>query len=120
MPSPDPKHIASSLSARFKAAGITQSAIADAIGVSQSQVSRVFSGYITRRTKLLEKLCVYASSQLHLEKQPNVRRNAELMAALSEVWDGSDAHARALAQVIRSLATLRELSYQSFNQEEER
>lgn len=114
----DPRRIASSLAVRFKAAGVTQSKIASAIGVSQSQVSRVLSGRIIRHTKLLERLCIYASSQLHLNKRPNVSRNAELMAALSEVWDGSDAHAQALAEVIRSLATLRDLSYRPFTQEE--
>jgi transcriptional regulator with XRE-family HTH domain len=114
----DPRRIASSLAVRFKDAGITQSTIASAIGVNQSQVSRVLSGRIVRHTKLLEKLCIYASSQLHLNKRPTVSRNAELMAALSEVWDGSDAHAHALAQVIRSLATLRGLSYHPFTQEE--
>lgn len=102
----DPKQVAHELASLFKAAGITQTAISIAIGVNQSQVSRVLSGQITRRTKLLDKLCVYAESRLAATDKPDVRTNLELMAALGEVWDGSDTHAHALAQVIRSLAQL--------------
>ncbi|SCK14376.1 Predicted transcriptional regulator with C-terminal CBS domains [Vogesella sp. LIG4] len=102
----DPKQKAHELASLFKAAGITQTALAMAMGVNQSQVSRVLSGQITRRTKLLNKLCIYAESKLAITDKPDVRTNRELMAALGEVWDGTATHAHALAQVIRSLAQL--------------
>lgn len=107
MPSPaSPQRVALALASHFASAGMTQKQVAFAIGASQSQISRILSGRIIRRTRLFEKLCIYASSQLHFGKRPDVRRNTELMSALGEVWDGSDEHARALAQVIRSLAEL--------------
>lgn len=102
----DPKQIALELASLFKATGITQTVLAMAMGVNQSQVSRVLSGQITRRTKLLDRLCIYAESRLIVTDKPDVRANRELMAALGEVWDGTDTHAHALAQVIRSLAHL--------------
>lgn len=106
MPNEDPRLIAHALADQFKAAGLTQAAIASTIGVSQSQVSRVLAGHIKRRTKLLDALCVYAESQiLHIDK-PDVRKNSVLMSALTQVWDGTETHAQALAQVIRSLAQL--------------
>lgn len=101
-----PQRIASKLASHFASTGMTQKQIAIAVGASQSQVSRILSGHIIRRTRLLETLCIYASSKLHFGKRPDVRRNTELMSALAEVWDGSDEHARALARVIRSLAEL--------------
>ncbi|WP_217450862.1 helix-turn-helix domain-containing protein [Vogesella oryzae] len=106
MTSDTPKQLALALAPQFKSAGLTQDEIAYAIGASQSQVSRVLSGHIKHRTKLFEKLCIYAKNQLpHIEK-PDVRANSELMSALAEVWDGTEDHAQALAQVIRSLAQL--------------
>lgn len=101
-----PKQLALALAPQFKSAGLTQAEIANAIGASQSQVSRVLSGHIKRRTKLLEKLCIYAKKQMPHTDGPDVRTNSELMSALTEVWDGTEDHAQALAQVIRSLAQL--------------
>lgn len=106
MTSGSPKQLALSLAPQFKSARLTQAEIASAIGASQSQVSRVLSGHIKHHTKLLEKLCIYAKNQLPYIDKPDVRKNSELMSALAEVWDGTEAHAQALAQVIRSLARL--------------
>lgn len=103
------RRLALSLASHFASAGVTQNALAIAINASQSQVSRILSGRIVRRTKLLERLCIYASSRLKFHRRRDVRRNAELMSALADVWDGSDEHAHALAHVIRSLAQLDEL-----------
>lgn len=102
----DPQRLALSLASRFAAAGINQSVLASAIGASQSQVSRILSGRIVRHTKLLDRLCIYARRRLNFGGRHDVRRNVELMSALTDVWDGSDEHAHALAQVIRSLAEL--------------
>ncbi|UDF35534.1 UNVERIFIED_ORG: helix-turn-helix domain-containing protein [Shinella sp. XGS7] len=90
----------------FKSLGLTQSDVASAIGASQSQVSRILSGNIVRRTKLFEEICSYADSIEPGVSIDTVRSNNELLSALAETWDGSAAHSRALAAVIRSLAVL--------------
>ena len=93
--------------ARQRAAdmGLTQAAIAAAVGASQSQVSRVLSGVGTRRSRLFDEVCKYVF--LAGRARPAVSESAELTAALEAVWDGSDSHAKALALVIRSLGALR-------------
>lgn len=90
---------------RAKELGLTQAQIASALSASQSQVSRVLSGNSRRHSKLLDGVCKYVFSVSRGEAQ-EPRRNADLMAALSAVWDGTDEHARALALVIRSLGAL--------------
>jgi predicted XRE-type DNA-binding protein len=106
MPAENPKQIAIALAGQFKQAGMTQSHISEGVGASQSQISRVLSGKICRHTKLLRRLRDYADMHIKPVERADVRMNVELMAALSVVWDGTDAHAHALAQVIRSLAEL--------------
>lgn len=90
---------------RAKELGLSQISIAAAVSASQSQVSRVLSGRSRRRSKLLTAVCkyVFLSSRRH-EARPE--KSPALMAALSEVWDGTDEHAQALSLVIRSLGSL--------------
>jgi transcriptional regulator with XRE-family HTH domain len=92
------------LAQRVRALGLTQAAIAAEVGASQSQVSRVLSGTGVRRSKLFDRVCKY----VYTVGAPgaNVGESGELMEALAEVWDGSHAHAKALALVIRSLGGL--------------
>jgi len=90
----------------FKERGVRQSDIASALGTSQSQVSRVLAGRVCRHTKLFEEICRYADSFDGGVSVDLVRQNDELMCALAETWDGTVAHSRALAAVIRSLGVL--------------
>lgn len=90
----------------FKARGITQFEVASAVSASQSQVSRVLAGHVIRNTNLFEEVCRYADSLEFGVSIELVRKNNELLSALAETWDGSVAHSRALAAVIRSLAVL--------------
>lgn len=87
--------------------GITQVQIADAIGASQSQVSRVLSGQGIRHSRLMEEVCLYVEQFSVGVTADAVRGNAELIEAIQATWDGSATHARALSTVIRSLAVLR-------------
>ena len=90
-------------------AGLSQSDVAIAVGASQSQVSRVFSGKSLRRSKIFEKICIYAFESLDAAQsanKPTASTNHDLTTALDAVWDGSDQHAKALAVVIRSLGGL--------------
>lgn len=86
--------------------GITQAQIAEAVGASQSQVSRILSGRGLRKSRLLEEVCLYVEGFGMGVTTDLVRSNDELMDALSSIWDGSATHARALSTVIRSLAAL--------------
>lgn len=86
--------------------GLTQAVIADAVGASQSQVSRVLSGQTSAHSKLAKDICIYVLGASAPKTQSAVSANEELMAALADVWDGTPAHARALATVIRSLTLL--------------
>lgn len=85
---------------------ISQTAIAEAIGASQPQVSRILSGQGLRRSRLLEEVCLYVERHVGGVTPEMVRENEELISALAAVWDGSTQHARALATVIRSLRAL--------------
>lgn len=88
--------------------GLTQSMIAEAVGASQSQVSRVLSGASARRSRLFDQICKYVFS-VGVER-PSVSQSLELTSAIEDVWDGSTGHAKALALVIRSLGSLRSAS----------
>lgn len=85
---------------------IAQRKIANAVGVTQSQVSRVLSGQSSRHSRLSHEICKYVYGVVQGLSIENVRRNEELMAALAATWDGSPKHAAALAAVIRSLRVL--------------
>ena len=87
--------------------GVTQAQIAEAVGASQSQVSRILSGQGIRHSRLLEEVCLYVEKFSIGVTADAVRGNAELVEAIQAAWDGSASHARALSTVIRSLAVLR-------------
>lgn len=89
-----------------RALGITQSEIAAAIGASQGQVSRILSAKIQRASRLLEEVCLYVERRSTGITTDAVCANTELIEALQATWDGSAAHAKVLAMVIRSLAGL--------------
>lgn len=90
-----------------KEQGITQAQIAEAVGASQSQVSRILSGRGIRQSRLMEEVCLYVERFSVGVTADAVRENAELVEAIQAAWDGSASHARALSMVIRSLAVLR-------------
>lgn len=86
--------------------GITQGQIAEAIGASQSQVSRILSGQGLRQTRLHEEVCLFVEHFGAGVTCDAVRENDELVDAMRIAWDGSATHAKALSTVIRSLAAL--------------
>jgi len=91
------------IAAKAKGLSLSQTDIARATGASQSQVSRVLAGAGKRRSKLFDKVCKYVNSAAMPAGSTSKAGAAELERALSEVWDGTEAHAEALALVIRSL-----------------
>ena len=87
--------------------GISQAQIADAVGASQSQVSRILAGRGQRQSRLTEEVCLYVERLVGGGVTAEaVRRNDPLIESLRATWDGSLAHAHALSAVIRSLAAL--------------
>ena len=92
----------------FRRRGVTQDEVGGVVGASQPHVSRVLQGNLSRATRLSEEICLYAE---RLEDGgvtlDAVRSNDDLIEALRVTWDGTSAHARALASVIRSLAVLK-------------
>lgn len=87
--------------------GIPQEQIALATDASQSQVSRILGGSGRRFSRISEEICTYVERVAGSGSPRSVQSNGELMEALRDTWDGSAAHAKALATVIRSLAALR-------------
>lgn len=86
---------------------VTQAEIAKALNASQPQISRILSGRSLRRSRLLEEVCLFAERAEVGVSAEAVRKNDELIEAVRSVWNGSAAHARALATVVRSLSVLR-------------
>lgn len=86
--------------------GVTQAQIAEALGASQGQVSRILGGKIRRASRLSEEVCLFVERMGQGVTAEAVKANDELINALRETWNGSAAHAKALAAVIRSTKAL--------------
>lgn len=86
---------------------VSQTQIAQALGASQSQVSRILKGHGLRQSRLLEEVCLYVERLAGAGvSAAAVRANHELVNALQDTWDGSSTHAKALSTVIRTLSLL--------------
>lgn len=86
--------------------GITQSQIAEALGVSQGQISRILRGKIRRVSRLFKEACLFVERMDCGVSADAISENDDLINALMETWNGSSAHAKALAAVIRSTKAL--------------
>lgn len=106
MISPDQKARALRAAETCRTLGITQEEIAVAVGASQPQVSRILAAKGLRYSRLFEEVCLYVERLGGGVTNDAVRSNEDLVDALQFTWDGSAAHARALATVIKSLAVL--------------
>ena len=98
-----------------KLRGITQAQIAADLGVSQSQVSRILKGQGVKASRLEEEVCMYAEKYEGGVTADSVRKNDELVNALTATWDGSATHARALSAVIRCLSALGPLHERAYS-----
>lgn len=85
---------------------LRQKDIAQAAGLSQSQVSRILNGRRLRRSESTDAVCIYVSNQMQTVGIKDVQASVPLMTALSRVWDGTTKHAEALSSVIESLGAL--------------
>lgn len=93
------------LSQRFKALGINQEKLANALGTNQSQISRILSGKCKRPSKVFLRLCNYANS-LPATSNTNPISNSVILDAIAFIWDGTDEHAEHIAHVLRNLKPL--------------
>jgi transcriptional regulator with XRE-family HTH domain len=91
----------------FRERGISQAEVAEVVGASQPQISRILKGDGIRATKLAEEVCLYAERLQGGVTADAVCSNQELISALADTWDGSAGHAKGLSVVIRSLRMLR-------------
>jgi len=89
-----------------KQRGITQSKLAEMVGGSQSQVSRVLAAKHLPSSAIAHKLCEVLLQPTGGSSVERVRRHTDLLESVAFAWDGSAQHASALAAVIRSLRVL--------------
>src|SRR5215469_11409973 len=80
--------------------GKTQHILAEAIGRSQSSVSRLLAKRTERYTKLVDVLCEYAGIKTHMPLDLNDFH--EPRTVLEEVLDGSPSRESAVADLIRA------------------
>lgn len=98
--------IASEVSIFMVSRGIlTQTELSKVSGVHQPTISRLLHGELRRIGKEVKRLCDYANISIYEDVDPS--SNATLMAALREVWDGSDEDALRIASVLHSVAAMR-------------
>jgi transcriptional regulator with XRE-family HTH domain len=105
--SADPANLGKLAGTKARSKGLRQQDIAKALGINQSQVSRILTGRIRRHTSVVERVCQYVLHRELDQTRRQVRDNAELIDALAAAWDGTSQHASALATVIRGLGALR-------------
>lgn len=92
--------VVSELQKFFADQGVTSSAgIAKLTGISQSQIYRNLFGQPKRLTKTIRQLCIYANVSIVVDPV-NPATSQVLMDALSVIWDGSEEHARRLADLL--------------------
>lgn len=71
--------------------------------VNQATISRLINKQCKRPTPKIKELCKYAGIDIELfVRKTSPRRSARLISALGQVWDGTPAHERWLARVIKS------------------
>lgn len=95
--------IVSELRAYFAERGLgTSASIARVTQINQSQVYRNLFCKPKKLSRTLRALCEYADLDTALPRAhtPDPRNCAVLMTALSEVWDGSEEHAKLLADLL--------------------
>lgn len=83
---------------------MSEKTLADQTDTDQSQISRIKNGKFTKLTDNVKRVCEHASIDINEETNP--ADNADIMGAISVVWDRTDKQAKALANVIRSLKEL--------------
>lgn len=91
-----------------KSRSVSLRVIGSATGVHISQVSRILAGKATRVSPNVEKICKFAATAGFAQSYSG---GEELLwKAVADVWDGTAAHAQALAQLLRAIDSYRAFS----------
>lgn len=85
--------VRSTIQATLAREGISQASLAKRAGVSQSTVSRAMRRIPAKQSSAHRQLVSYMQNRGPLEPPP-------ALDALRQIWDGSEAHAAALARLI--------------------
>lgn len=90
---------------------LSQADLARNAGVSQPTVSRALHNERERSTSQRQKLVKYVRAQTERAgAAPNAPGVGRVTKAFERIWDGSDAHAQAVANVIDAMVNLRPAS----------
>jgi len=100
---PRPTSKLRTLRERRRKDGLSQSAVAKKLGISQSTVSRRERNTVQRHSDATAKLCNYAIRKG--AKRRFIDRKA-VKAAIDEVWRTSSTHAVALSEIIETFVEL--------------
>lgn len=82
--------------------GLSQTDIAEAVGVSQPQVSRILAGKFTRVSGRVIQVCKFLELD-GLVGSGAVRESKRLAEAVLEAWDGTKSHEEALVRLLSAL-----------------
>lgn len=91
----------------MKRRGLTQAKLARLANVSQATVSRALRGLPERHGAARHKLFTYARIEPTAAGRSDEQGPERVVEAFGRIWDGSDAHASAVARVIDALDGLR-------------
>ncbi len=87
--------------------GLKQRQMAITAGVSQSTVSRALKGATLRRGQARSRLCRFVGVNESEATTDPAKPSERVLAAFYRIWDHTEAHADAIAQVIDALGALR-------------
>jgi transcriptional regulator with XRE-family HTH domain len=82
--------------------GLSQSELAKAAGVSQSTVSRALHKTPGKHSDASRRLCVYAGIEVGDATGSTVVGTKLVLKTFENIWDGTDAHAAAIARIIEA------------------
>ena len=98
--------LAKQLRAFMESRHLSQKVVANAAKISQSTVSRALNGEIERQGGAKSKLFIYMQKQLQAEGMQG-KGKEKVINAFEAIWDGSEAHAIAIARIIKASQQLR-------------
>ena len=87
--------------------GLSQAALAKQAHVSQATVSRALQRFPKKHSEAICRLCNYAGIELSNDKLSTGLGIKSVLTAFENIWDGSDAHAEAIARIIAASRGLR-------------
>ena len=83
----------------------TQAELAQSVGASQSQVSRILARKIQRPSSTYRRLCAYAFEHDGQSQEAGLS-GGDLAGTVIKAWDGSDRHAKLLSGVVQLIGRL--------------